>query len=39
MKKRKPMNKEKSRNLFTKTAEKVHPKNGSTRPMRGGYRL
>lgn len=36
---RKPMKKQKSRNLFTKTAEKVHPKNGNSRPMRGGIRL
>lgn len=29
----------KSRELFTRTAKRVHPKNSSPPPMRGGIRL
>lgn len=39
MKYRKKMSKGRSRRLFTKTAKKVHSKNGMGRPMRGGIRL
>jgi hypothetical protein len=37
--KRKPMPNDKSKKLFSKTADKVHGKNGMGRPMRGGIRL
>lgn len=37
--KRKRLPPKQSKKLFRKTAGSVHPKNGSTRPMRGGYRL
>lgn len=36
---RKRMNKKYSKKLFTKTAKRVHKKNGRGRPMRGGIRL
>lgn len=36
--KRHKMKKSKSRKLFSKTAKRVHPRNVSTRPMRGGIR-
>lgn len=42
MKKRRRMRSRKSKKLFTKTAKRVHPKNGlggATRAMRGGIRL
>lgn len=39
MRSRKKMQKNRSRNLFSRTASKVHNKNGRSRPMRGGYRL
>lgn len=39
MKHRKKMKKKKSRKLFTRTAQRVHRKNGRGRPMRGGIRL
>ena len=39
MKYRKPMKKRNSKRLFTKTAKRVHPKNATTRSMRGGIRL
>ena len=38
MKFRKKLNKKYSKKLFTKTAKKVHKKNGYGRPMRGGIR-
>lgn len=38
MKKRSKVPYKKSKKLFTKTAKKVHPKNGAM-PMRGGIRL
>lgn len=28
-----------SRKLFTRTAQRVHPRNNNTLPMRGGIRL
>jgi hypothetical protein len=31
--------KKKSKKLFTNTAQSVHPKNTSIKPMRGGIRL
>lgn len=37
--KRKRMTRNKSRKLFSKTAQWIHPKNVSRHPMRGGYRL
>lgn len=39
--KRHKMGRSKSRRVFTKTAQRVHPKNGlgSGGPMRGGIRL
>lgn len=36
---RRPIPRKKSRKLFTKTAKKVHRKNGGARVMRGGFRL
>jgi len=39
MKHRHKIKKNKSRRLFTKTAKKVHGKNGGRKPMRGGIRL
>jgi hypothetical protein len=39
MKKRKKLSRGKSRSLFTKTAKRVHRKNGFGRPMRGGIRI
>lgn len=39
MKYRKKMNKGRSRKLFSKTASRVHRKNGQSRSMRGGIRL
>jgi hypothetical protein len=39
MKYRKKIRSKKSKKLFRKTAQKVHPKNGRSRPMRGGIRL
>lgn len=39
MKNRKRIPRNKSRKSFTRTAKKVHPKNGRGRPMRGGIRL
>lgn len=37
--KRKSLSRGKSKKLFTKTAKRVHKKNGYGRPMRGGIRL
>lgn len=39
MKKRARMSGRKSRKLFTRTAKKVHRRNGLGNPMRGGIRL
>ena len=39
MKYRKKMSKGRSRKMFSKTAKRVHKKNGRGRPMRGGIRL
>lgn len=39
MKYRKPMNRRRSRKLFSRTASKVNKKNFKTMPFRGGYRL
>lgn len=39
MKNRKRLSRGKSRKLFSRTARKVHRKNGQGRPMRGGIRL
>lgn len=36
---RKRLSRGKSRKMFTKTAKRVHRKNGFGRPMRGGIRL
>lgn len=36
--KRRPMKKKRSRKLFSKTAKRVHKKNRSVKPMRGGIR-
>lgn len=36
---RKPMPTERSKKLFTKTADQVHPKNAPPMVMRGGIRL
>lgn len=38
MSKRKSMNYKSSKKLFTRTAKKVHPRNGKT-VMRGGIRM
>lgn len=37
--KRKKMSKFKSKRLFTKGAKRIHRKNSSARPMRGGFRI
>jgi hypothetical protein len=37
--KRQKMNKKKSKKLFSKTADRTHPKNVQPPPMRGGIRL
>ena len=37
--KRRPLKKGRSKKLFTRTAQKTHPKNVSSGPMRGGIRL
>lgn len=37
--KRKPIGKQRSKKMFSKTAKKVHKKNGMGKPMRGGIRL
>lgn len=37
--KRRSMSKRKSKKLFRKTAQRVHPKNVHTHSMRGGIRL
>jgi len=39
MRNRRPMKRKASKKLFTRTAKRVNPMNGSTRPMRGGFRL
>nr|QJB19601.1 MAG: hypothetical protein [Microvirus sp.] len=39
MKKRSKMSRKKSKRLFTKTAQYVHPRNVHSQPMRGGIRL
>lgn len=39
MKRRSKMSRKKSRRLFSKTAQYVHPKNVHNVPMRGGFRL
>jgi hypothetical protein len=39
MKYRKKMSKGRSRKVFSKTARRVHRKNGQGRSMRGGIRL
>ena len=39
MKKRKAMSRRHSKKLFRKTAQKIHKRNVSTNPMRGGIRL
>jgi len=39
MKKRQKIKSKKSKRLFSSTAQKTHPKNTRTRPMRGGIRL
>jgi len=39
MKKRYKVSRKKSRRLFSRTAQYVHPKNVHAVPMRGGYRL
>lgn len=39
MKRRHKVSKKKSRKLFSRTAQYVHPKNVHAAPMRGGYRL
>lgn len=39
MAKRKPMKRQASKRLFTRTAQDVHPKNNGGSPMRGGIRL
>lgn len=36
---RKPLSRRRSRKQFSKSAKYVHPKNGMSRPMRGGIRL
>lgn len=36
---RKKLKRGKSKKMFTRTAKKVHKKNGRGRPMRGGIRL
>ena len=39
MRKRKRLSPRRSKKMFTKTAKRVHKKNGFGRPMRGGIRL
>lgn len=39
MKRRYKLSKGKSRKMFTRTAKRVHAKNGVAAPMRGGIRL
>jgi len=39
MKKRYRMSRRHSRKLFTRTAKRVHPRNGAGAPSRGGIRL
>lgn len=39
MAKRKPMPPKKDKKIFTKTALKVHPKNNTPQPQRGGTRF
>lgn len=39
MRKRRPMKRRSSKKYFSKTASKVHKKNGRSRPMRGGIRI
>lgn len=39
MKKRSKISKKRSKKLFSKTASKVHPKNGRPIVMRGGIRF
>jgi hypothetical protein len=39
MKYRHKVNRRKSKKLFSKTAQRVHPKNAMDRPMRGGIRI
>lgn len=36
---RRKMPRGRSKKLFTRTAKRVHPKNGRGNPMRGGIRL
>lgn len=38
-KSRRKLSSRKSKKLFSRTAQKVHHKNGASRPMRGGIRL
>lgn len=39
MAKRRKMGRQHSRKVFTRGAQRVHPKNHRDRPMRGGIRL
>ena len=39
MRHRKKLSRGKSRRLFSKTANYIHPKNAHRTPMRGGFRL
>jgi hypothetical protein len=39
MKRRKKLTPRRSKKMFTRTAKRVHRKNGMGRPMRGGIRL
>jgi len=39
MAKRSKMSRHHSKKLFTKTAKRVHPRNGAPPVMRGGYRI
>ena len=39
MAKRRSMTRKGSKKLFTRTAQRVHKKNGRSSPMRGGIRL
>lgn len=36
---RNKMSRRRSKKMFTRTAKRVHPKNGMGRPMRGGIRM
>lgn len=38
-KRRRKMSRRRSRKLFTKTAQWVHPRNAHRAPMRGGFRI